>query len=397
MVDPACPAGSTILSYFTLGNSSTESAKSVQNLIFGLTTGGVLAAATVGFALIRQTENFLNIAHGYVLVLGAYLVVYFVRELNFNIFLAGIISMFAMGILGVIMGAGIFRPVAKQGGNVLLFTSIGMAFIIYGAIIAIFNTQLIPLSINPGKPFRFSVPEFVLLLCLIGGVSASVSWIISDRSRKAEHREAVGQWEKLWSEQRTCWAFYLITLTSLSLFIVAVATNGLGAKPDSLRISPSDLIMTTLPLASILGLRSFLGLTRLGRWMRAAASNPSLASVRGIPVRTVSSVVWFISSALAAMAGTMIAIRSGGILSTAGWANILMILSASVLGGTGSILGTMAAALLLGIVMDMSILWIPGSWPGSYRLIVAFAALILVLVFKPEGLFSTRRRAEQTL
>ena len=369
----------------------------MQYLIFGLTTGGVLAAATVGFALIRQTENFLNIAHGQVLVLGAYLVIYFSKDLGLNIFLAGIITMVAMGVLGVVLGAGIFKPIAEQGGNVLLFTSIGMAFIIYGSIIAIFGTNLLPLSISPGKPLRFSVPEFALLLCLIVGVSASVSWIIGNRSRKAEHRKAVGQWEILWSDKKTCWALYLFTLTSLSLFIAAVATSGLGAKSDSLRISPGDLIMSILPLGSVIGLRLFLGLTRLGRWLRAAASNPGLASIRGVPVRTVSSVVWFISSALAAMAGAMIAIRSGGVRSVVGWENILIILSASVLGGTGSILGAMAAALLLGIVMETSVLWIPSSWPGSYRSIVAFVVLILVLFIKPEGLFSTRRRAEQAL
>ena len=368
----------------------------MQNIIFGLTTGGVLAAATVGFALIRQTENFLNIAHGQMLALGAYLAIYFASDLGLHILLAGIISMVAIGILGVLLGSSIFKPVAEQGGNVLLFTSIGMAFIIYGVIIAIFSTNLFALNISPGKPFRFSTWEFTLLLCLIGGVSASVSWIISKRSRKAEQREAIGKWEKLWSDQRTCWILYLFTLASLSLFIAAVTTDGFGTKPDALRISPVDLIMIILPLGSVIGLRLFLGLTRLGRWLRAAASNPSLASVRGVPVKKVSSVVWFISSALAAMAGTMIAIRRGGITSTVGWENILIILSASVLGGTGSILGAMAAALLLGIVMDTSILW-TSSFPGSYRLIVAFVVLIIVLFLKPEGLFSTRRRAEQAL
>ena len=87
----------------------------------------------------------------------------------------------------------------------------------------------------------------------------------------------------------------------------------------------------------------------------------------------------------------MIAVRRGGVTSPLGWENILVILSAAVLGGTGSIMGVMAAAVLLGLAMDVSALWIP----TAYRLVVAFGALILVLFVRPEGLFSTRRRAEQ--
>ena len=103
----------------------------------------------------------------------------------------------------------------------------------------------------------------------------------------------------------------------------------------------------------------------------------------------VSSVVWFISSALAAMAGVMLGVL-GTVNTELGWANILIILAAAVLGGLGSILGVMASAVLLGVIMDVSALWIP----TSYRSIIAFGALILVLLIRPEGLFSVRRRAE---
>ena len=290
------------------------------------------------------------------------------------------------------MGAAIFKPVAKQGGNVLLFTSIGAAFIIYGAIIAIFGANLRTITVSYGAQLKFSVPEFVLLLCFVIFLGAALAWFLNRRSRRIEHREPSGYWDQLWNSPAAGYTLGAITAASLILFIVSAVTHGLGANSDSLHINVGELLIIVVSLGLVIVLRLFLGLTRLGRWLRAAASNPGLASVRGVPVKTVSAVVWFISSMLAAMAGGMIAFRSASVVNEIGWQNILLILSAAVLGGTGSILGAMTAAMLLGVVMDISpILGIP----SDYRSVVAFGVLILVLFLKPEGLFGTQRRAEQ--
>lgn len=284
----------------------------MQNIIFGLITGSILASATVGFALIRQTENFLHIAHGQMLALGAFVGFVF-ADRGVNIFISGILAMFIIGAIGVTLGHFVFAPVARDGGTVLLFTSIGVAFLLYGVMIAIFGTgvEIYPVS--------------------FGG--------------------------------------------SHEIFGASISTG--------------ELVIIGLATASVVGLQLFLSLTRVGRWLRASASNPELAALRGVPVRMVSSVVWFISSALAAMAGVMLGVL-GTVNTELGWANILIILAAAVLGGLGSILGVMASAVLLGLIMDVSALWIP----TSYRSIIAFGALILVLLIRPEGLFSVRRRAE---
>ncbi len=363
----------------------------MQYVIFGLTTGGVLAAATVGFALIRQTENFLHIAHGQVLALGAFLSIILITNAGLNVFVAGLVAMVVMGVLGVALGAVVFKPVADQGGNVLLFTSIGLAFVIYGAIIAIFGTILRKMPVGLGSRIKFSVPEFALVLVLTVALATLVGWLLANRARRAEHREVAGTWARLWAARGTGLVLALATVAAAVVFGLAIQSDGFGAEHNALGIATGELGIILLSLGAVLGLQFFLSLTRMGRWLRAAASNPTLAAVRGIPVRVVSGVVWFIGSALAAMAGVMIAVRRGGVTSPLGWENILVILSAAVLGGTGSIMGVMAAAVLLGLTMDVSALWIP----SAYRLVVAFGALILVLLVRPEGLFSTRRRAEQ--
>ncbi len=364
----------------------------MQHVVFGLTTGGVLAAATVGFALIRQTENFLHIAHGQVLALGAYLSIILITNGGLNVFVAGLVAMVLTGILGVALGAVVFKPVADQGGNVLLFTSIGLAFVIYGAIIATFGTVLRKVPVGLGSRIEFSVTEFVLVLALAAALATLVGWMLANRARRAEHREVAGTWAGLWAARGTGLMLALITAAVLVTFVLATQSDGFGTgSHNGVDIATSELAMILMSLGAVLSLQFFLSLTRMGRWLRAAASNPSLAAVRGIPVRVVSGVVWFIGSALAAMAGVMIAVRRGGVTTPLGWENILVILSAAVLGGTGSIMGVMAAAVLLGLAMDVSALWIP----TAYRLVVAFGALILVLLVRPEGLFSTRRRAEQ--
>ena len=325
------------------------------------------------------------------LALGAYLAVILITNAGFNVFAAGIVSMLVMGVLGVILGIVIFKPVMDKGGNVLLFTSIGLAFVIYGAIIAIFGTILRPVPVGFGSRIEFSVPEFVLVLVLAAVLAALVGWLLGNRARRAEHREVRGTLAEFWAARTTGLTLAAGAVAVAVLFGLSTANDGFGAEHNALDIAVGELVMILLSLGAVLGLQFFLSLTRMGRWLRAAASNPALAAVRGVPVRVVSSVVWFIGSALAAMAGVMLAVRRGGITTPLGWENILVILSAAVLGGTGSIMGVMAAAVLLGMAMDVSALWIP----TAYRLVVAFGALILVLLVRPEGLFSTRRRAEQ--
>lgn len=285
----------------------------MQNLIFGIVTGSTVAVATIGFALVRQTENFLNIAHAQLMALGAFIGVFLVDSYGLNIFAAGAITVVAVGALGVVLAALFFRPVRHQGGTVLLFTSIGLALMLYGAIIALFSTQ----------------------------------------SR-----------------------FYPVGFGGLHEFA-------------GVNIATGELVIVGLAFASIAALQIFLNGTGLGRAIRAVASNDDLARVRGVPVRRVSNTIWFISSAFAAMAGVMIGVLSS-VNAEIGWHNILIVLAAAVLGGLRSITGVILAGLLLGIVMDMSALYIP----TAYRPVVAFGVLVAVLVFRPEGILSVRRRKE---
>ena len=289
----------------------------MQNVIFGFVTGSVLAIAAVGFAMVRQTEGFLNVAHGQFLALGAYFGVIFVRDVGLNVFLGGALAMIAMGAVGILLARVVFDPVKGQGPVVLLFTSIGLAFLLWGIIIASFGVSVRPFVVSFGKRFE------------IGSV-------------------------------------FNFSITVGEIVIIGLAF-GIGV-----------------------GLWLFMTFTTLGTWIRSVASNPELARVRGVPTRLVSGSVWFIAAGLAGLAGTLIGAIT--IVNTElGWHNILLVLSAAVLGGLGRIYGVMAAALLLGLAMDVGVIVIP----SAYRTVIAFGVIIAILVLRPEGLFSMERRREQ--
>ncbi len=285
----------------------------MQNVIFGLVTGSILAVATVGFSMIRQTEGFINIAHGQMLTLGAFLGFFFVSDLGQNIFVAGLSAMLLVGLAGLGLAMLVFRPIAASGSLAQLFTSIGLAYLLFGLIRVVFG--------------------------------ASVSFFPTGFGERLD----IGP----------------VNITVGEMLIIATA----------------GIVVALLAL--------FLTKTRLGTWIRATASNPDLAKLRGIPVDRVSQAVWFVASALAGLAGVMVGLI-GNVNSELGWQQILIILAAAVLGGLGSIYGVLAAGFVLGLAMDLSALIIP----TSYRTVVAFGVLILVLLVKPEGLFATARRKE---
>jgi neutral amino acid transport system permease protein len=286
----------------------------VQNVVFGLVTGSILALATVGFAMIRQTEGFLNVAHGQYLALGAFIGFVYVSDLGLNVFAGGLLTMVSLGLIGILLAKVVFDPVRRRGSLVLLFTSIGLAYLLYGIVLALFGTGVRTYPVSFGRQFELG----------------------------------------------------------------------------SVLVTAGEIIIVALAVGVIVTLWLFLSFTRLGTWIRAVASNPELARVRGVPTRLVSATVWFVAAGLAGLAGVLIGVV-GSVHAELGWANILLVLAAAVMGGVRSIYGVIGAGILLGLAMDVSALAIP----TAYRTVVAFTALILVLLVRPEGLFAVERRREQ--
>ena len=135
----------------------------------------------------------------------------------------------------------------------------------------------------------------------------------------------------------------------------------------------------------------FINQTSMGRAMQATSQYPDTARLMGINVDRVIMVAFAVGAALAAVAGVAHGLRYGNIDFKMGFMAGLKAFTAAVLGGIGNIWGAVVGGLLLGLVEVLATDWIPGQFGGSaWKDIWAFALLILVLVFRPQGLLGAR-------
>jgi branched-subunit amino acid ABC-type transport system permease component len=160
------------------------------------------------------------------------------------------------------------------------------------------------------------------------------------------------------------------------------------------RISVSQLIAIVLSVVAILLTGLLLARTDIGRCMRAYSDNPQLAAVAGVNSERIVLYTWILAGALAGLAGELEGLVLAAFDPNMGWSLLLPIFAAVVLGTIGSAYGALLGGLVLGIVMEVST-WssLDGGVPPSYKLVVAFVALILVLLFRPQGLLGRRLRA----
>lgn len=167
-------------------------------------------------------------------------------------------------------------------------------------------------------------------------------------------------------------------------FAAQAPTIDLG--PISVR--PKDLIIIAIGIVVLVAVGLFLQRSRLGTAIRAVSDDRDLSESSGIDVQRVILTVWVLSGALAGLGGVLLAATD-----TASWnmgqRALLVMFAAVVLGGLGTAYGAMAGGLLVGIVSDLSTYWLD----ADLKIVVALAALIIVLLVRPTGIFGVRARA----
>ncbi|THJ31396.1 branched-chain amino acid ABC transporter permease [Lampropedia aestuarii] len=156
-------------------------------------------------------------------------------------------------------------------------------------------------------------------------------------------------------------------------------TNG-TTSIGGLQIADLQLVILGMAMAVTVLLYVFFRHTRLGIAMQAASQNQLAAYLNGVRVKRVNSLVWALAGAIAALAGVLLAPIT--LVDTSLWLVTLKALAALVLGGFGSIPGAILGGLLIGLIEQYAGVYMP---QGS-KDIVAYLALILVLIFRPQGL-----------
>jgi branched-chain amino acid transport system permease protein len=155
-----------------------------------------------------------------------------------------------------------------------------------------------------------------------------------------------------------------------------------------------QVFIVLLSAATMGGLLFLVYRTKLGMAMRATAQNPAVANLMGVNSNRVISAAFVIGSALGALAGVMVGTYYEIAHYQMGFMLGLKAFTAAVLGGIGNLAGAMLGGILLGIIEALGAGYIgdlTGGFLGShYQDIFAFVVLIIVLMFKPSGLFGEK-------
>lgn len=156
---------------------------------------------------------------------------------------------------------------------------------------------------------------------------------------------------------------------------------------SGIRILPIDLWLTGVAALVLAGVFTLLFLTPLGRRMRAVAADMQLARASGIRADRVMLTLWAIVGVLSAVAGIIVGIKTV-VTPELGWDLLLPAFAAAILGGIGSPVGAVVAGIGLGIIQELSTPLVG----FTYKIALAFVALIAVLIVRPQGLFGQAER-----
>jgi branched-chain amino acid transport system permease protein len=149
------------------------------------------------------------------------------------------------------------------------------------------------------------------------------------------------------------------------------------------QVRSNDLVILGVTLVLMVGLTWIVERTQVGRAMRAVSHSRDAAALMGIPVDRIIVTTFAIGSTLAGAAAFLVAMDKHAVSPELGTTYGLKAFVAAVLGGIGSIPGAVAGAVLLGVSETI----VSGYGSSEYRDAIAFVILIVVLLFKPSGLF----------
>ncbi len=153
-------------------------------------------------------------------------------------------------------------------------------------------------------------------------------------------------------------------------------------------LSITDMVSMGVSIVVLVGVAYWLMKTKTGKATRAIADNSALAKASGIDVDRVVRLIWIFGSVLAGLSGILWAYFRPGIKWDMGWQILLLVFAAVVLGGLGTAFGALVGSIIVGLLVEVSTLWVP----SDIKYVGALSILIVVLLFKPQGLLGRRER-----
>jgi branched-chain amino acid transport system permease protein len=192
----------------------------------------------------------------------------------------------------------------------------------------------------------------------------------------------------------------LITAIGVSILLQQLAILVFGRNyfsfPELIDKTPINIGPVTVTMNEIViffgaivlmaGLLWLVHRTKMGTAMRATAEDQKVAGLMGIDINKIIAFTFAIGSGLGAVAGVMVASNYGQAHYYMGFMLGLKAFTAAVMGGIGNLWGAMVGGLILGLVENVGLIFVR----GDYKDIFAFVVLVLVLIFRPQGLIGEK-------
>ena len=278
-------------------------------------------------------------------------------QLILNGIIAG--SIYALFAVGLTMVYGVFRFINFAHGELIAL----------GAYLALLFTQTLF-----SLPIYYAVlPALVLTIAIGLAQERYVYRPLRHGNRISLLIASIGLSYLLRNAIRIIWGSDLMTYG-------LKPTRGLSFA--GLSITGTQISMMAAAVLFLGGLYFLFTKTMLGKSLRAVADNMELAAIMGINMKRVSLAVWSLASVFAGVGGILLALDTS-LEPLMGLTNMIKAFAAMLLGGAGNVWGALLGGLFIGIAENVGVAFVS---PG-YKDFISFAIIILVLLFRPKGLF----------
>lgn len=232
----------------------------------------------------------------------------------------------------------------------------------------------------------YPVPVAVLFGMVVAGVVSALidSTVLEGLRRRGAHEHA-----------------FVVATIGLALMMQAILKNRTRSQTepyprDGFPRGPVEIFGQNVPklqltvlaasLIAMLALALWLNRTRFGRGIRAVAYSRETAELLGINSRLAYASAYFVSGALAALAGVFVSVSTANITYSSGDRLLLTAFAVIILGGMGSVAGAVAGGLLLGVIEVYATAHVSSKFSEA----VAYLVILAVLLLRPAGLFGTK-------
>ena len=325
-----------------------------------VTEGGATIEAEFGLTGTKAVNFFIGRGERHIVSIGDQLVERIVNGINFGLMLA----------------------LASIGAS-LVFGTTGLSNFAHGEMVTFGGVMALVFGVFLKFPFFLAIPIAVILGGVLGLALDAGIW-------RPLRRRGMGLTQ------------LLIVSIGLSLALRYVIQYFIGGNIyqlpgssdlkiplfGSVALTVTDMVSMAVSILVILAVAFFLTRTRIGKATRAVSDNASLAAASGIDVDRVVRIAWIISGALAALSGVLWAYFIPGVKWDLGAQILLLVFASITLGGLGTAFGALVGSLIVGFLVEVSTLVIP----SDLKYLPALLVLIIVLLFRPQGILGRRAR-----